>query len=338
MSFLDSLQNNVEKITEHFPVPRYLSFNPVALDFSPDSIRVMKLKNFKFGYRPVFYKEVKVVNESNFTQDAFSEKDKDNIVAILKKLKAEFNFKYVVTSLPEQKNYLYRVKIPKAALPNFASAVKFSLEENVPLSAEDVNFDYKILNIDNKYVDTIVSVFPKNVIKIYSDIFKKSNIVPISFQAESDSVVKSVIKNSDKKLYLVVRMLENQINVAITEGHAVQYTTSIFLSSKEISESIYGESSKLFIKELSRVLVYWFTSKKDTDQNHKIENAIIVGEYAKTEGLIEFLEDGLKIDFEIGNVWTNCFDLENYIPELLKNESLNFSVAIGLALRSINYR
>jgi len=154
---------------------------------------------------------------------------------------------------------------------------------------------------------------------------------------ESVSVFRSVIKHGDNGLYLLIRLLKDRINITIVNDGAVQYTSSVSVDLGEIIKDGQFENEE-FIKlsqELNKTMIYWFTSKKDNNQNLKIEKAFLVGENALNIKLIEALENSLKIDIESANVWGNCFSLEDYVPKIKKDKALKYAVSIGLSIETL---
>lgn len=338
MSLVDSLKKIGNRVSHSFPASSYLSLDPIAIDISPDAVRVVKLERKSRGYFPKVYKQVKFKRIHGLSSDSISPEDREDILKVLQRLKKQLKLKYVVVSLPEEKNYIYRTDLPYESITDIASAIRYGLEEHVPLSVDDVNFDYDILNIKGKKLDVVVSVFPKSFIKIYTDILKEAGLFPLSFQSESVALSNAVIKEGDKDLYLVIRMMRDRVNVSVTEGGAVQYTSTIHISGDEVSGDINSSAAKELSQELNKVLIYWFTSRKDAKEQHKIEKGVIVGSQAMTSNLVDFLEDNLKIDIEIGNVWANCFNSEKYTPSIPQENALDYAVANGLALKAVKYK
>ena len=80
--------------------------------------------------------------------------------------------------------------------------------------------------------------------------------------------------------------------------------------------------------------MYWFTNKRDgqDQQETKITTAIATGSYATNELLIQYLEESAHIVVQQANVWTNCFSLDDFVPEISRDESMVYATSIGLAL------
>ncbi len=334
------------KLDCFFPTPKFLSFNPVAIDISPNYVRVMQLNQTTKGLIPKFYKEIKLKNRCDITEiggkkDINTEAVKE-VLDALRSLKKEFKLKYIICSLPEVKTYIFRTQLPAEAASDVASAVRFSLEENVPLKVDTVNFDYFVVDSDEERgqgapIDVVVNVFPKGIIMAYTKVLKMAGLFPLSFQAESVALSRALVPLNDRHAYLLIRLLEDRVGVAIVEDEAVQYASSMNISAKDISEKYDGEAALELREELNKLLVFWFTNKKNVVQHDKIQTVLITGEYAKANGMEEFLERHLKVNVEVGNVWSNCFSTDKFIPNIKQKDALNFSVAIGLAIKAIRH-
>jgi Tfp pilus assembly PilM family ATPase len=342
MLFKRICSNLKNQIINSFPIIDYLSLDPVALEINSDSIRVLKLKKKKNKLVPVFFEEVSIEiknQDSENSGNIFELPEYQNqVIEKLKELKNKYNFKYAIVALPEDKTYLYQTTFPRAALSDMGSAIKYSLEENVPVAATDVNFNYHILNKDKNLVDVVVSVFPKSIISQFTNILEASQIKIYSFLPESVAVFKSLIGENDQNLYLLIRLLKDRVNISIVKDQAIQYTFAFSVDLEKImkNQDFDGQEFKKLSQELNKSMIYWFTSKKDINENQKIQKALIAGDYASDVKLIEALEDSLKIDVETGDVWTNCFSTEDYVPEISRKEALKYNVAIGLAIRTFD--
>lgn len=331
---MNAFKSKKSFLSRMFPVPKYLTLNPVALDLSSDSIRVCHLKDSSHGLVPDFYKEVKLKEECAFLESGDDIDSCNEVKSILADLKKEFGFRYVSVSLSESRTYIFKTSVPKSALDNIEEALSFKIEENVPFSPNEVIFDYKIMkavSTDNN-VDVVVSVVPKTVIEMYTRLLEEVGIVPVSFKPDSTAMSLAIIDNQDMHPYLIINLAEKKVALAIVEQQVIQYTSSFPISSKDITEDFNGSSANGFKEHVNKLLVYWFTNKHDPDSRDKIQTAIVVGEYANSPGLTPFLENKLKINVEIANIWKNCFDINDFVPEISKSASLSYATVVGLAL------
>jgi len=331
------------KLNIILPTPKYLTFDTVAVDISPEKVRVMKLKRKIVGLIPEFYKEVSLpkkydINDISDPKQIHSEAIK-GLIDTLKTLKTELSLNHVTVSLPERKTYIFRTILPKQSASDVASAIRYSIEENVPLKVEDINFDYHIISVGEKGVDVVVRVFPKSIIKSYTQIFKEAGLFVVSFQSESVALSSAVIVEGYEEPCLLIRFLEDSANIAIVENNVVQYTSTINIDTKQmIKDYDSSRDASEIQQELNKLLVYWFTSKGFEYPHKKIQIAYIMGEFAMVPGIQEFLERHLRINIEVANVWANCFATTEYIPEISQEEAIRYAVAIGLAIKGVTHK
>jgi len=334
-----SAYKNIFKCFEcAFPTPKYLSLNPAGIDITPDGIYFMTLKKNKEGLLPDRFEKI-TFNKNIEINENISVEDREIVVSGLKQLKKKYRLEYVIASLSEQKTYIFSIFLPKEASNNIPSYIRYHLEENLPMSVNDVNFYYFITNERNENGDIgiVVSVFPKTVINIYTDLFEEAGLFPISFFAESRALFYSIVKESDENPYLLVRVLPSRISVSVLDDGAIKYTTDLSVNTKEAMSSLAGPGATLIKEFLNKVLIYWFTSKSDIANHKKIENVLLVGNNVDDPAVIDFLERSLKINVDVANVWTNCFNIKEHHPEIDQKTALEYAVSIGLAIRCINY-
>lgn len=322
--------------SKYFPVPQYLTLNPVGIDISSKSVRIVKLRKTNDGFIPLLYDEVKFENACNLLEDEKDLNHCDELRDALKILKKKYNFEFAAISLPEMKTYIFKTKIPKEAISTINETIKFRLEENVPLDPHDVVFDYEIpdngAEVHDNHIDVVVTVLPKGVIRTYTALFKQVGITPISFESESHSIARAVVSEEDKNPYLIINLDGGKVNISVVEENVVHYTSSVPVDSKNVVADFNGQEAQILKEQINKLLVYWFTNKQDVYDQERIENAILTGEGALSPGLVDFLEKHLKLSVQVANVWQNCFSLDKYIPTISHAKSLDYAVSIGSAL------
>jgi len=332
------LKTTSDFLSSAFPTPEYLNFNPSGIDIASDAVYFMKLKKNKEGLVPDKFEKISFGKNIEINETLIPE-DRKIVVDALIQLKKKYGLEYIISSLPEQKTYIFSTILPKEAKADIPSFIRYQIEENVPLPAIDVNFYYYITGELNKKGDigVVVSVFPKQVTNLFTDIFAEAKLYPISFFAESRALFHSLVKAGDQTSYLLVRLLPNRVAVSVLENGVVRYTTDIQINTDNLFNSIQSPESVTLKEALNKVLIYWFTSKKDLTEHKKIENVLLTGHNANSPEMIDFLERTLKINVDLGNVWINCFDIKKHVPEIDQKTALDYAAVIGLAIRCNNY-
>jgi Tfp pilus assembly PilM family ATPase len=87
---------------------------------------------------------------------------------------------------------------------------------------------------------------------------------------------------------------------------------------------------------ISKHYQYWqMHTENEGVTTSEVERVILVGGNAGLKGLPEYLETGLEVPIEIGDVWRNVLTAPDALPPVDHTESLEYATAVGLALRSI---
>jgi len=324
-------------LSNYFPTPKFLTFDVAGLDISHGAVRVMKLESNNFGFVPHIYDEIILDAPCALLEQESDLHNCEELRNSLKKLKETYKLEYVSVSIPELKTYIFKTKLPKEALKTIDQAILFKLEENVPIPPKDVVFQYSVLSIDKDSVsddgiNVVVSALPKSVISTYTKLLLEAGLHPVSFESESHSLARTLVRKGDNSSYILVNFGISTINLSIVERSIVQYTSSLPINSSEIVQDLNGPQAKVLKEQINKLLIYWFTNKNDPDDDKKIEMAILSGSFSTTPGLVEFLSKGLKLSVVLGNVWQNAFSIDNYVPSITFEKSLDYATATGLAL------
>ena len=129
--------------SKFFPTPKYLTRPAVGLDISDQSIKFIGLERQPGRLAVAQYGEKSLgggIIESGLI------KDSPALIAALVGLKKEFNLSDVMVSLPEEEAYVVRLTLPYLKPNELRGSIELQLEEHIPLSAEEVVFDYEILS------------------------------------------------------------------------------------------------------------------------------------------------------------------------------------------------
>ena len=310
---------------DFIPTPRFLEMPSVGLAISDASIQFVELVNL--GSR------IKLGNYASRTlpQGAISGGfiyKPDEVVKVLKELKEKYNLKFVKASLPEEKAYLFKVDLPRAAENDFHSNIEFILEENAPIALPDAIFDYIIFENEpsKPTLGVAVSVVPKSVAESYIDVIREAGLAPLALEVESQAISRAVVSANQSEPCLVVNINKQKTALYLVTSGVVHFTLNLN----------FGRDSMDEIKEEIKK-VYWHGGlEKPGEESKKFGKIIICGEALNINGVASLLSHGIGVPASVANVWTNAFFLGHFIPDISFEDSLAFAAAIGLAL-SNNY-
>ena len=330
----------------------------IGLDISDKAIRFADLERKGTAFR------LKDFGEELLAKDVIEEGEivnKDELTKALARLSEKHRIQFVKASLPEEKAYLFRTELPKMDYGDVRGALRFKLEENVPVPIQDAVFDYSICSAKPGSADTAmevsVAVVSAKVASAYIEVLTAAKLIPVVFQIESQSIARAVVPAGDEQTYIVIAVRETKTVLAIVSESVIQYSTTLSVGGQSLVSSIKKnfsvseaeaqkirlgaepkEGSEMFQSlihaasvvrdEIQKLLVYW--DSRD-EGRHPVKEVIICGSDALL-GLDDYLVQSIALPVRIANVWTNIAPLGTYLPPITKRESLDYASALGLAL------
>ncbi len=338
-----------------------------GLDVSDQSIKFLELIPIKHGVRIGRFGERKIppgIIESGKIKDPNGLRD------VLLSLRKEVGVKFVRVSLPEEQVYLFRLHLDKTGLENVREGIELSLEEHIPIPAQDAIFDYDLIKQDKTGLDAQVAAIPKGVIENYLAVFREALISVQSFELEAQAICRAVVKKGDMETYMIVDFGQTRTGIFIVSSGVVVFTSTLDMGGSALNDMIkknfnltveeaekikreYGLQRNSPNKEIFPVLLnsvsvlrdeivknflYWNTHQDEDGNNHpQIKKIILCGGDSNLIGLTEYLSVSIKCKVEMANVWINIADTGKFIPDVSFNKSLTFAAALGLALGDFDY-
>ena len=356
--------NFVKKI---FCAPNYLSMPTVGVDICNRSIKYVdfcdkkgKMSLKKYGEIPL---PIGVIKDGEIL-------NRDFLVKSLAELKGKIFSDVVNVSIPEDKNYIFNIKVPKVSEKEIRQILEFKIEENVPLKLDESFFEYDIVEEFSNKVELLlnVSVVPKKVIFEYSEIFELAGFYPLSFETESKMTAFSVIPKDSKNTFMIINIKDDSTIFSIVSSGVVCLTSTVSIGNYSIVESIsklseykdkkidklpddffYQEKNhdidtsdsllnifSIFKDEAEKFGNYWMSQDEKVrhDFSKNIEKVFVCGKSSALPNFREHIVQNLGVQAVLANIWQNAFNLENYIPDIKFVDSLDYAVPAGLALIS----
>lgn len=352
------------------------SLKPEAfgLDISDFSLKIAKLDKQKNRLKLISFGEEKIpagVIEKGEVRD--EERLAEIIIKARRKAKGKkIRTSYVISSLPEERSFLDVIQIPLLKEEEIEEAVKFEIENHIPLRLEEVYFDSErvppVLN-HPKYQEILIAATPKNIVEGYVNSLKLAGLQPRALEVECLAIVRALIKkDSVTNPLLIIDFGSSRTTFIIYSGKSVRFTSTISFSSQNLTEVL---SQKLKIppkkaetlkqkeglegkKEVAKALtlplnklVDGIKNQLDYYRSHEagdhifrdgknLEKVLLCGGGSNLKGLTDFLAERLKIEVALGNPWTNILTPPlREIPGLSYSKSLGYTTALGLAQKEI---
>jgi type IV pilus assembly protein PilM len=294
--------------------------------------------------------------------------EKDRVAGIIKATikksgPKKIKTKKVVCSVPESKAFLRIITAPKMNESEAAEALKWEIEASIPLTCDQVYFDWQLLEEVGDKQRILTVAVSKEVVDNLMEVLFLAGLDVYCLELDSIACVRSLIpQNSDEKeISLIVDIGAKRTSFIISEGQVPSFTSSVPFSSEVITDIISQKMGigkkeaeeikisrgieksfengpifnivKPFLENLSveieKSVDFYQTISKNRPE---IEKIILCGGGANLRGLVPYLTTRLLKEVTIGDPWVNL-RLGNNLPIIDKEKSVRFATVIGLALR-----
>jgi type IV pilus assembly protein PilM len=202
------------------------------------------------------------------------------------------------------------------------------------------------------------------VIESYLDIINISGALPVYVESELKSAARSIMPKDFLKPAMVVDWGKTRASFSVFENGILSFASTALVGGdmldKSISKNLQVSKSKaLKIKlkadimnskdspevlqallpviseladEIKKILDYW--QNRSGVKTH-IEQIFLSGGDSNLFGLGEYLQKKLGVSVKLANPWVNINFPPKYLPPIKYSDSLRFSSAIGLSLRTL---
>lgn len=345
-----------------FPPPAYLAMPGAGVDISQGSIRSIEL-TWRGGTATLAsFRHADLT--PGIIVDGEVEKP-DDLVEVLRSFRIKNRIHFAHASLPERKAFLYQELVP-ADQNDLMAAVESGLEAHVPLAPADVEFGFEVVRRVDAGTIVSVTAYARRIVEEYRDAFRRSGIALKSLEVESQAIARALTTPETKEVVvMVVDFGKVTTRIAIIDHGVAAFTETVevggdamtaavmkmfkvaaaeaettknekgFLEgakNRELYEALVSTVSVLK-DEVQRHIAFW-TSEENAVPRGPVEHIIVIGGNANLKGLPEYLSRVLGLPVTVANVWTNAFSLDEYVPSLPFQQSLEYTTPVGLALRS----
>jgi type IV pilus assembly protein PilM len=341
-----------------------------GLDFNNSSLRILQLNEDNGKLKVEGWSERKFAGGvfENF-EITKVEKFKETFDMALESAKGKIFGRKAVISIPENKVFTRVISIPEIDPAEASEAVKWETEANIPISIEDVYYDWQIIRKIGKKMDVLVVATPKKIIDNYLLAMDKTGIEVVACEAESIATGRSVIEKGNRDFLLVVDIGLDSASFAIYQGSMPVFTSSsnatgrMFTSmvAKElglteekaeaykIRNGLLGTTDEeknknieifksvlaILYQEIEKTINF-FGSTMNSNFDNQIKKVILTGGASNLKGLPEFLSEKLKKEVCLSNPWINL-DITGKVDEISSEKAQSLATVIGLSIRAQNY-
>lgn len=281
--------------------------------------------------------------------------------------------RFVVCSLPEEHSFTRVIQLPKMRAEELKEAVRWEIEQNIPLKIDDVYYDWQVVETAAAvpHQDILISAAPRRLVDGYVSVLAQCGLFVKSMEVESVAIARALVKDlhTDGPV-LLVDLGATRTSFIIFSGDALQFTSSIPLAGNRMIEAIarslsipMEEAKKLFydvgldknqeggkvyealeptVRDLAEQIRNYISFYESHSLHEHRQGQVVVtkvllaGGVSNLSGLNVFIALLLGIPVETGNPWANILQEPlREVPGLSYRKSLSYATALGLALSGI---
>lgn len=226
----------------------------IGIDLSDNVFRLVQIRRGRFGkgrLRLARYAEERLVEGLIVDGEI---KDFDGAVKHLKSLIKKAYGRQVVRgvtiSLPDTRSFVKVISITKPEnSDDIRQAVISEAGLHIPTPLDELYIDWQIIDTKKdiapgKKMEIILGAAPKKDVDAHSELLEAAGLIPVAFELESQSIVRSVIshtKKSDKernKAYGIIDFGATRSSLIVYHHGSIQFTVSIPLSGDSVTRAI----------------------------------------------------------------------------------------------------
>lgn len=331
-----------------------------GLDIGTDSIKCVQLER-KDG--KLHLVTAGFTKTSGAGPGSEAEKDLIRLAEAIKKLRSEAGIVplQVISSLPESLVFTRVIDLPAMTEDEVSQALRWELDEIVPIPLAEANYDWQIISQDQSQVSVLVAVAPKLLISKYMHIFELAQLQPIALETEVLSMVRALSAIAANKVKLIINVGSKSTDIIAAKNEEIILARSFPTAGKAITRSIANNLSleeevaeeykktyglmagqvegkvqeailpvlEVITDEVQKSINYVKEKRKST-----IESVLFCGGTANLPGLTEFITSKVGVEVQLADPFSQLIYDEKLISSL-KKLAPSFVVAVGLAMREV---
>jgi len=301
-------------------------------------------------------------------------KNENEVTGLLKNcfnnpLFGKIDTKYISASLPEKKTFIKVIEIPTVPENELKGAVAWGIEKNIPVTMDQIYYDWQVLQNTNNSPDNILKVIvcvaPKELSDRYTRVIKNAHFIPINLENESIAISRCLLNHNltNKNSVVIIDLGRSRTNLIMYDQGNVLFSTTLEISGHQMTQNIsnqikldyqdaekakliYGLDRKKAKGEIAKILelvidklVIKIKENIDYFNNYiisgrNINEIILTGSVSQMLGVVKYISAKMSLSVKVGEPAQNLTQKLNIETDINK-KLFSFATAIGLGIKKI---
>jgi type IV pilus assembly protein PilM len=270
----------------------------------------------------------------------------------------------MVVSIPETQSFLRVVEIPVMAEDEVDEAVQWEVAQHIPFGLENVYIDWQPLTTSHSAtpgrMEVLVGAAQKQVIDPLYAALHQLKVDVAAFELESQAIVRSLISTElrQRQGLLIIDLGASATNVVIHDHGTIRFTASLQRGTKqflsvlapqqqagiegpphELGADLAGIGQQLqpayegLVQEIRGIVEFY----NSIDAQHEVREIVLTGggsNLPQLDAVFPKYFDNVLV--QRGNPWLAILPPgKAKQPPMTLQESVHFTTALGLALRTV---
>lgn len=328
---------------------------PIGLDISDLSLRALQLNKFGDSIK------IQAVGKIDLARGLIEDGEIKNKAEVLRAIKTlldkpgsgKISSREIVACLPDTKTFIKLIEVEKT--PNdFEEVIRSEMEKHIPLSLDEIYFDWQIIKDLPAKQLVLVGAAPKNIVDQYTALVDEAGLTLTALEIESVAICRSLLaeenyrfKGPSKTNCGIIDIGAKRTSMTVYTGGAILFTMSIPISGEKITEEIardlkidiaQAEKAKIICgldDSKAQGIIRGILSGMINDLVAKIKEVIKYYQYhfpgyapieriqlcgggANIEDIDGILSKALSLEVTVGNPLTNLNETPEKLSEILK--------------------
>jgi type IV pilus assembly protein PilM len=337
----------------------------IGVDIGSTAIKMVELEKKQGRIQLVSYGYSENIQESS--GDGWT-KNVDYVIKVIDKIykKMEATTDMAVATLPAFSVFSSIITLRNVDKNGLAAAVEWEAKKFIPLPLEEMILDWKVIGTgkekDKGDTTVLLTGSPKNLVKRYVNIFRKTLVNLTNLEPETFSLIRALV-GADKSTLMLAEIGAVNTDIFIVKEGIPVVSRSLDVGGKTISKAIASslnislERAEQFKRDMGiaataastdvvpktignainpvveemKYLINMYQNKN----GEKVEKVILSGGTALLPNFTSYLSEKINLNVIAGDPWSRV----SYQPELkpiLTEIGPAFAVAIGAAMRELS--